>query len=154
MISNKLFSIEVYFIAFYVTVASLISFDKTTKSYCFTCKNRHDSHFCILLTKRIHCGLSYETHRSILSSGSTFLMESITWKIIRRQKYKIQGFLKACNEWICCQSEMSVFEKVSDNFSTFKNLAQPLFTKAKYKIDDNINMHSYSLLYEKYLGFK
>ena len=49
---------------------------------------------------------------------------------------------------------MSVFEKVSDNFSTFKNLAQPLFTKAKYKIDDNINMHSYSLLYEKYLGFK
>lgn len=49
---------------------------------------------------------------------------------------------------------MSVFEKVSDNFSTFNNLAQPLFTKAKYKIDDNINMHSYSLLYEKYLGFK
>lgn len=49
---------------------------------------------------------------------------------------------------------MSVFEKVSDNFSTFKNLAQLLFTKAKYKIDDNINMHSYSLLYEKYLGFK
>lgn len=49
---------------------------------------------------------------------------------------------------------MSVFEKVSDNFSTFKNLAQPLFTKAKYKIDDNVNMHSYSLLYEKYLGFK
>ena len=49
---------------------------------------------------------------------------------------------------------MSVFEKVSDNFSTFKNLAQPLFTKAKYKIDDNVNMHSYSLLYEKNLGFK
>ena len=49
---------------------------------------------------------------------------------------------------------MSVFEKVSDNFSPFKNLAQPLFTKAKYKIDDNVNMHSYSLLYEKYLGFK
>lgn len=49
---------------------------------------------------------------------------------------------------------MSVFEKVSDNFSTFNNLAQPLFMKAKYKIDDNINMHSYSLLYEKYLGFK
>ena len=46
---------------------------------------------------------------------------------------------------------MSVFEKVSDNFSTFKNLAQPLFMKAKSKIDDNVNMHSYSLLYEKYL---
>ena len=37
---------------------------------------------------------------------------------------------------------MSVFEKVSDNFSTFKNLAQPLFTKAKYKIDDNVKMLS------------
>ena len=49
---------------------------------------------------------------------------------------------------------MSVFGKVSDKFSTFKNLAQPLFTKAKYKIDDNVNMHSYSFLYEKHLGFK
>ena len=49
---------------------------------------------------------------------------------------------------------MSVLENVSDNFSAFKNLAQPLFTKAKYKIDDNVNIHSYSLLYEKYLGFK
>ena len=49
---------------------------------------------------------------------------------------------------------MSVLENVSDSFSTFKNLAQPLFTKAKYKIDDNVNMHSYSFLYEKYLGFK
>ena len=49
---------------------------------------------------------------------------------------------------------MSVLENVSDSFSTFKNLAQPHFTKAKYKIDDNVHMHSYSLLYEKYLGFK
>ena len=49
---------------------------------------------------------------------------------------------------------MSVFEKFSENFSTFKNLEQPLFMKAKYNIDDNVNMHSYSLLYEKYLGFK
>ena len=49
---------------------------------------------------------------------------------------------------------MSVLENVSDSFSTFKNLAQPLFTKAKDKIDDNVNMHSYSFLYEKYLGFK